>query len=145
MLMHIRILHPNRSRASALSFPSRLIRDRGSRSSLRGSFRFDQRRQRLVKRFPRLRKNNPILRPLRPRQTRLNHREIQRKQLRIFRLRRLLVMKHSLLAAISLHQRNQFLTPSRQPQIPQSLPVNRKNSASRPIFWAHVGDCGAVG
>ena len=95
---------------------ARLLRRRacsGRCGSLRRRLRLDQRRQRLLERLSRLRKHHAILRTLRPGKTRLNRREIEREQFRIFRLRSLLVMKQSLLAAVSLDQSNLLLRCAR--------------------------------
>ncbi len=147
MLMNLRIFHANRSRTPAFLLPSRVIRswNRGSRCSFGRGFRLEQRRQRFLKRLSRQRQHHPILRPLRPRETGFNRGEIKRKQLRIFSLRTLLVMKQSLLAAVGLDQSNLLLAAPGEPQIFQRLFINRKNSASRSIFRTHVGDRGAIG
>ena len=107
--------------------------------------RLDQRRQRLVERLSRLRQHNTILRTLRPRQTRLNGREIEREQFRVFRFRSLLVVKQSLLAAVSLDERNLLFAAPGEPQIAQRLFIDGEDAASRAILWSHVGNGRAIG
>src|SRR5437588_7306223 len=147
--MHVGIFHANRGRTSAFLLPSLLgggFINRSRRcSALCCRFGFNQRRQGFLERLSRLRQYHPILRPLRSSQRRLNSRQIERKQFRVLRLRSLLLVKQSLLTRVSLNQRNLLLTPSRQPQIFQSLLIDRKNSARRPVFRRHVRDGGSIG
>src|ERR1700686_291452 len=135
MLMHLLIFDANRSGIPAFLLPSPAIRNRNRRGgSLRRRVRFDQRRQRFLKRFSRLRQHHAILRPLRPSQTGFYRGEIKREQLGVFCLRSLLVVKESLLVTVSLHQRNLLLAASGEPQILKSFLINRKNSASRSVL-----------
>ena len=103
MLVNFWIFDADRSGTSAFLLPSRVIDSRNGRSrGLRSGFWFEQRRQRLLKRLSGLRQHHTILRPLGPGETGLHCGKIKREQFRIFRLRGLLVVKQSLLAAVGL-------------------------------------------
>ncbi len=107
-------------------------------------FRFDQRRQRLMKRLASLRQNHAVLRALRPGKTRFNRSEIEREQFRIFRFRRFLVVEKSLLAAIRFNQSNLLGAASAEFQILQTFFIDRENSAGSPILGRHVSNGGAI-
>ena len=146
MLMNLRIFNADRGRTAAFLLPLRTVRMRWScRCRSLGRLRLDQRRQRLVERLSCLRQDNAILRTLRPGQARLDGRKIKREQLGVFRLRSLVVVEQSLLAAVSFDQRDLLFGTSREPQVAKSLFINRENSASRSVLGRHVGNGGAIG
>ena len=96
-------LPPSCSHALGRSLPQK---KRGGRGFRGGSFWLDQRRQSFVERFSSLGKHNPILRPLRSGKARLDRGEIKRQEFGVFGLRSFLVVKKSLLAAVSFDERD---------------------------------------
>src|SRR5216684_8358315 len=132
----VRIFNADRRRTPTLLLPvprgGRGIYRR--RSGFGHGLRLDERGQSLLERLSRLRQNHPVLRTLRPRQTRFHSSKIKRKQFRVFGLRSLLIVKESLLTAVSLDQSNLFRAAPSKLQILQALIVDRKNSARRPIL-----------
>ena len=92
-----------------------------------------------------MRENHPILRTLRSGKAGLNRPQIEREQFRIFRFGRFLVVKESLLAAVSLNQSNLLRTAPAELQILQTFFVDGEDAAGRAVLRRHVGDGSAVG
>ena len=136
MLMNVGIFHADRRRTSAFLLPAFALFAAVAvvAAVFAADFGLISEGSALLNDSPACDKHNAILRTLRPSQTRLNGRKIEREQLGVFRFGSLLVVEHSLLAAVSLDQRNLFFTASREPQIAQRLFINRKNPARRSIL-----------
>src|SRR5262249_23499495 len=108
MLFVPRVLYSNGSRTAAFLLPASnaAIASGRAKSAFprRLGLRLDQRRQGVIERLRCVRKRNAVLRALGPGQTRLNRGKFERKQFRVCGLRRPLVMKKGLLAAIGFDQ-----------------------------------------
>ena len=87
---------------------------------------------------PNLGQDQPILRPLRTCNTRLNRTQIEGQCIRKHRIRSPRLPEHPLRPVVSLGQLNRLRRSSRQSHVSQSLGINREDSASRAVLRSHV-------
>ena len=99
-----------------------------------------QARQRFLESALRLCKRHPILRPFRPRQTRLHCVEVEFQRVGEYRIGRRVGAEHPLFFGIGFYQLDQLRITAGKPQISQRLVIHGEETDGRAIFRRHVSD-----
>jgi hypothetical protein len=104
-----------------------------------------QRVERALERVPDLREADAVLRALRPREARLDRREVERQDLGVVRLGDAVPAEEALLPRVGLDERDARLGSPREPQVGDRRRVERERAARRAVLGRHVRDRRAVG
>ncbi len=118
---------------------------RCSGSFCRGRRRRQQRGERLLESLFRHRQAQPVLRPARTGDARLDAAQIEFEGVGELRVDRFGGMKKPLLFHIGLDQRDPLRRPAGETQVIEGDPIDGEDGAGRSVFRRHVADGGAVG
>ena len=105
---------------------------------------FHHRRESFLKRVFRLRERDPVLRPFRPRDARLDGGEIQLQRVGEDRIGNCVGAEKPLLFAVGLDQLDELRRPAGEFEILERLRVRRKVTDGRAVLRRHIADGGSV-
>jgi len=124
---------------AALRFPATRVRGRGH-----GGGRRDERRERDVEAPGYVAQRHAVLRAARPREARLDGREVQGQRVRIHRLGRGRRVEQALLLHVGFDELQLLLGPPGELEVAKRLLVDGENPHRGPVLRCHVADGRAV-